>query len=138
MIMPFIEANWMLILVMVLSGAMLVWPYIQRLSSPQKDVGNLQATRLINSENAVLLDIREPAEFEGGRMPNAIHIPLGQLKDRGGELAKLLARPVIVYCERGTRTRGAVAQLAKLGFKDVYSLAGGFKAWKDAGLPVEK
>jgi len=136
--MPFIETNWMLILALVASGAMLIWPYVQRLVMPLKDIGNLNATRLINTQNAVLLDVREPAEYEGGRMPNAIHIPLGQLASRGAELAKLVSRPVIVYCERGTRSRSAVKPLATLGFKDVYTLGGGFKAWKDAGLPVEK
>src|SRR4051812_42750216 len=104
--MPFIETNWMLIMVMVLSGAMLIWPYAQRIVAPVKEIGNLNATRLINSGNAVLLDVREPNDYQGGRMPNAIHIPLGQLKGRADELAKLVARPVIVYCDRGTRARG--------------------------------
>jgi rhodanese-related sulfurtransferase len=136
--MSFIVTNWMLILAFVVSGAMLLWPYVQRMVSPVKDIGNLNVTHLINTRNAVLLDLREPAEFEGGRMPNAIHIPLGQLGNRSDELGKLVARPVVVYCERGGRARAAVSALSKLGFKEVYSLAGGFKAWKDAGLPVEK
>jgi len=136
--MSFVESNWMLILVMVLSGAMLIWPYLQRVISPLQEIGNLNATHLINTRNAVLLDIRETAEYDGGHMPNAVHIPLGQLKSRGSELAKLVARPVVVYCERGMRTRGAVSLLGKLGFKEVYGLAGGFKAWKDAGLPIER
>jgi rhodanese-related sulfurtransferase len=136
--MSFIVSNWMLVLAFVVSGAMLVWPYVQRLASPVKDIGNLNVTHLINTRNAVLLDLREPAEFEGGRMPNAIHIPLGQLGNRGDELGKLVARPVVVYCQRGGRSRAAVSVLSKLGFKEIYNLAGGFKAWKDAGLPVEK
>ncbi len=136
--MSFIVTNWMLVLALVASGAMLLWPYVQRVMSPVKDIGNLNVTHLINTRNAVLLDLREPAEFEGGRMPNAIHIPLGQLGNRGDELGKLVARPVVVYCERGGRSGAAVSALSKLGFKEIYSLAGGFKAWKDAGLPVEK
>jgi rhodanese-related sulfurtransferase len=136
--MSFIQANWLLILVMLASGAMLVWPFIQRRLSPGRDVGNLDATRLINSSNAVLIDVRETKEYEGGRLPNAIHIPLSQLASRGDELARYAGRPVIAYCMSGNRSRVANAALARLGFKDVYNLQGGYRAWKDAGLPVEK
>ena len=72
----------------------------------------------------MLLDVREPKEFEGGRLPAAIHIPLSQLAGRANELAKLAARPVIAYCASGRRSRMAGGALAKAGFKDIYSLAG--------------
>ena len=67
-----------------------------------------------------------------------VHIPLSQLDSRGTELAKQTARPVVAYCESGQRSRSAGGSLAKLGFADIYHLTGGFRAWKDAGLPVEK
>ena len=134
----FVQNNWLLILVFVLSGAMLVWPLVQRRLAPGKEVGHLEATRLINSSNAVLLDVRETKEFEGGRLPNAIHIPLSQLASRGGELARYAGKPVVAYCMTGNRSRMANGALDRLGFKDVYNLRGGYKAWKDAGLPVEK
>lgn len=136
--MSFISENWMLLLVMFLSGGMLLWPMIQRRFSAMKDVGNLEATHLINRGNVVLLDVREAKEYEGGQLPNAIHIPLSQLAQRGQELAKLTSRPVVVYCDRGVRSRMAAGTLSKQGFADLYSLTGGFRAWKSAGLPVEK
>ena len=131
--MAFIQNNWLLILVMVLSGVMLLVPYIQRLTSPMQEIGTLNVTQLINSRNAVLLDIREPKEFEGGRVPNAIHIPAGQLEGRSQELAKLVSRPIVIYSERGGRSRPADAALGKQGFKDIYYLNGGFAAWKEIG-----
>ena len=134
--MSFIEKNWMLILVMFLSGAMLIWPIIQRRFSPVKEVGNLNVTHLINHQDAVLLDVRETAELTGGKLPNALHIPLSQLNGRVGELAKLTSRPIVVYCAHGSRSRSAGNLLAKQGFANIYSLHGGLKAWKDAGLPV--
>jgi rhodanese-related sulfurtransferase len=136
--MSFVQNNWMLILVLITSGAMLVWPLIQRRLSPTRDVGNLEATRLVNSANAVLLDVRETQEFAGGRLPNAVHIPLSQIASRGSELARSTSRPVIVYCMSGNRSRMASRALARIGFKDIYNLHGGYRAWKDAGLPVEK
>jgi len=136
--MDFIVRNWMLVTIAVLSGAMLVWPMVQRRMSSLKEVGVTQATRLVNSSDAVLLDVRETAEYGGGHIPNAVHIPLSQLASRTADLAKYKSRPVIAYCERGNRSRMAGATLAKSGFENVHSLAGGYRAWKDAGLPVEK
>ncbi len=136
--MSFVQNNWMLILVMFLSGAMLLWPLVQRRLSPAKEIGNLNATHLINHQDAILVDVRETREFEGGRLPKALHIPLSQLDSRSGELAKLTGRPVIAYCASGHRSRSAGNALAKMGFKDIYTLHGGYRAWKDAGLPVEK
>ena len=66
---------------------------LQRRLSPAREIGTLDATRLINKENPLVLDVREPKEFAGGRLPNALHIPLSQLKDRGGEIAKHAAAP---------------------------------------------
>jgi rhodanese-related sulfurtransferase len=135
---PFVEKNWPLVLVFVLSGVMLLWPLLQRRLSPTREIGTLDATRLINAQNALLLDIREPKEFTGSRLPNALHIPLSQLKERGVELGKFVSRPVIVYCERGMRSSAAASPLTKLGFTSVQSLRGGLRAWKDAGLPMQK
>jgi rhodanese-related sulfurtransferase len=103
-----------------------------------KDIGTLEATRLINSSNAVLVDLREPKEFDGSRLPRAVHIPLSQLEGRGAELARYVGKPVVTYCLVGNRSSLANKTLARLGFTDVYNLRGGYRAWKDAGLPVEK
>ena len=136
--MSFIINNWMLELIMLLSGGMLLWPLVQKRFSNMKEVGTVQAIQLINRQNAVLLDVREDKEFAGGHVPNAVHIPLSALGGRGSELAKLTSRPVVVYCDRGQRASAAGAALAKLGFADIHQLTGGFRAWKDAGLPVAK
>ena len=96
--MTFVEKNWILFVALFLSGAMLLWPLVQRRLSPMKEIGTLNVTQLINHQNALLLDVREPNEFTGGKLPDAVHIPLSQLKGRVGELAKMTARPVVVYC----------------------------------------
>ncbi len=128
----------MLILVAFASGTMLVWPLVQGRLSPMKGIGTTDLTRLINSRDAIPLDVREPKEFEGGRLPNAMHIPLSQLEARSADLAKHAGKPVIAYCESGSRARTAGGALAKAGLTEVYHLNGGFRAWKDAGLPVER
>lgn len=136
--MAFVQENWLLILVAFASGAMLVWPLVQRRMSPVKSVGTSEAIRLINSNDAVMLDVRDAKEREAGRIPNAVQIPLSELANRSSELAKYAGKPVVTYCASGNRSAGANAALAKAGVTDVYNLSGGFRAWKDAGLPVEK
>ena len=138
MTLQFLENNWPLILIMLVSGGMLLWPLIGGRWSPNREIGAMEATQLINRRNALMLDVREPKEYEGGRVPNAMHLPGSQLASRGQELKKLTGRPVIAYCDRGQRSRAAAAALAKLGFTEVYTLRGGLRAWSDAGLPVDK
>jgi len=134
----FIENNWWLILVMVVSGGMLLWPLIQHRFSPMREIGALQATQLINRKNALMLDVRDAKEYEDGRVPNAVHLPVSQLAGRGTELKNFMSRPVVAYCDRGNRSRAAAATLTKLGFAEVYTLRGGLRAWTEAGLPLEK
>ena len=133
----FIHAQWMLILIFLMSGAMLVWPLLQRRMSGMAEVGTAQLTQLINREKAVTLDVRETRELDSGKIPGAIHIPLSQLKARVAELEKFKERPIVVYCARGMRGRSAGSTLKGAGFGNLYNLTGGHKAWKDAGLPLE-
>ena len=137
-IVSFLLNNWPLVLALLGSGGMLVWPLLRRQIGSSREVGALAATQLINRQNALMLDLREGDEYTAGRVPNAVHIPLSQLENRGKELARHTARPVIAYCDRGQKSRGAVALLSKLGFAEVFTLSGGLRAWSDAGMPVEK
>lgn len=134
----FLESNWWAILVMIVSAVMLIVLTLRRLWSPVRDVGAMEATQLINRRDALMLDVREPKDYQGGRIPNAVHMPQSQLASRGDELKKLSGRPVIAYCERGQNSRSAAAALTKLGFSEIYTLRGGLRAWSEAGLPVEK
>jgi rhodanese-related sulfurtransferase len=137
-IMQFIQNNWPLFLVMIASGGMLLWPLVGRRFSSVREVGALRATQLINRQNAVMLDLRESKDYDGGHVPNAVHIPLSQLASRASELGKFTSRPLIAYCDRGSQSRGAGSALSKLGFAEVYTLQGGVRAWAAAGLPVAK
>ncbi len=78
-----------------------------------------------------ILDVREPAEVNNGALENSIHIPLGELAKRTGELdpGKLL----VVHCKGGYRSSIATSLLRRAGFRDIANLIGGFDAWKGAG-----
>ena len=137
-IQQFVVAQWQLLLIFVLSAVMLLWPIFQRRLSGASEVSVNQLTRLVNDEKAVPLDVREEREYVDGKVPGAIHIPSSQLKNRLGELEKFKERPVIVYCARGQKSQSAAATLGRAGFTKLHALHGGLKAWRDAGLPVEK
>ena len=77
--------------------------------------------------NLVLLDVRGPGEREQGNIENSLFIPLGQLRDRIGELDA--ARPVVTYCAGGYRSSIAASLLRASGFADVSDLIGGYQAW---------
>ncbi len=96
------------------------------------------AIALMNNEEVVLLDVREPAETVIGKITKAIQIPVSSIAQRIGELDKYKNKNIIVYCKSGTRSRIACRALNKAGFEKVYSLNGGLTAWQDAHLPINR
>src|SRR5688572_11203637 len=92
--------------------------------------------RLEAHEPLQLIDVREPAEFAAGRVAGARLVPLGDLEQRAKELDRALS--VVLICRSGKRSEQARATLARLGFENTASLAGGLAAWEAEGLPVEK
>ncbi len=98
----------------------------------------MRVTQLINREDALVVDLREAAEVAQGKIIGARHVPIAQLEARAGELRKNKQKPVIAYCARGNQSAQAVAILRKHGYANVFNLSGGFAAWQEAGLPVEK
>jgi rhodanese-related sulfurtransferase len=134
----FVQNNLLLIVVAFLSGGMLLWPFLRR-STGGPWVTPAQATHLVNREDALFLDVRDPGEYGTGHVLGAKNVPLSRL-DPGApaELGKRKEKPLIVYDEAGDRSSKAVAALKKQGFTRVVNLNGGLKAWQQAGLPVEK
>ena len=136
-ILKFVTDNIFLVGVAFVSGAMLVWPVVRR-GVAGATISTLQATLLINQQNALVLDVREAAEYEKGHMLNARNVPLAELEARAAEIDKHKAKPVIVVCDNGNRSGRAATALRKLGFEQVFTLGGGIGAWRQAGLPLEK
>lgn len=131
--------NLALVALFVASGVMLVWPEISRLTGGGgNELGTLEATRLLNQGNVLVLDIRDEKDYAAGHLPKARHVPVAEIEARAGEFAKYKQRPVIVTCRSGARAGAACRQLQKAGFTQVYRLKGGLAAWQQASLPLEK
>ena len=123
----------------VVTGGMLIAPFFSRLfAGSVAQVGALEAVQLMNRRDAVVLDVRETAEYAAGHIPNARNIPFAQLTDRLRELEKLKARPIIISGHTGARAAKVCEALKKIGFNDVFALRGGLNGWVEASLPVEK
>ena len=134
----FVEKNLFLVIVCVVSGAMLLFPLVQRLMTGAKDITVQQAVQLINRRDAVVLDVRDAAEYAAGHIPNARHIPAGDVEKRLKELEKLKNRPIVVSCRGGNRAAQVSALLKKHGFQEVFPLRGGIPGWQQAAMPIEK
>ena len=130
--------NMVLLGTVIVSGALLVWPLISKLLRPGQEVGPAEAVLLINRKDAVVLDVRDAAEYKSGHITNARNVPEAELDARAKELDKVKTKPIIVSCGRGNRSAAIATKLRKLGFADVVSLRGGIAAWQQANMPLEK
>ncbi|HOB67040.1 rhodanese-like domain-containing protein [Ottowia sp.] len=135
--MSFLLANWMLILVALVSGGMLLAPMLRGGGG----VGGLTpagAVQLINRDKAVVIDVCEPGEYAAGHVVGARSIPLADLEAKLPGAVKNKATPLVLVCASGMRSSRAVAVARKLGYENAQSLSGGMKSWREANLPIEK
>jgi rhodanese-related sulfurtransferase len=135
--MKFIFDNMLLVVVALVSGTMLIWPLLRRTTGGPW-ISTAGAVELINREDATVVDVRDPGEYGAGHILGARNVPVKQVEEGGGELAKKKDRPVIVYCEGSDRSAKALGALKKHGFTKAFNLSGGLGAWQSAGLPIEK
>ncbi|MDM8518833.1 SulP family inorganic anion transporter [Anaerolineales bacterium HSG6] len=104
---------------------------------PEHDLESLYPNELrahIENRFLILVDVREPAEFRKGHIPDAQSIPLRLVRQRGLELPT--DRPIIIVCRIGRRSRLGANILKDMGYKRVYNLEGGTLAWEAAGYPL--
>jgi rhodanese-related sulfurtransferase len=130
----FLTENIFLIVTALVSGAMLLWPLINR-QMAGASVGTLEATRLMNS-GAIVLDVRKPDEFAGGHVVGSRNIPMADIDKRAGELPA--GKALIVVCANGSSAARAAGSLRKAGRAEVFCMEGGLASWQQAGLPVVK
>lgn len=136
--MQFVINNWYLVLGIVVVLTMLVWGPLTQLLHGVQHVTTAEAIRLMNHEKGLLVDVREPDEYRGGHIPNALSLPLSGLSAGLKQIEKHMARPIIVCCRTSQRSARAAVALRKHGFASVQVLAGGITAWQSENLPVEK
>ncbi len=98
-----------------------------------REVDTAGAEEMIAAGDPIVLDVREPDEYEQGALENAIHIPRGHLESQIENRVADRDAPIIIYCAGGVRSAFAAKTLEELGYTDVVSMDGGFGKWKDDG-----
>ena len=102
------------------------------------EVSPAEAKAMIGKPGTVLIDCREPNEFKEGHIPGAINIPRGLLEFKIEKAVPDRETKIIIHCKTGGRASLACCSLCRMGYKNVVSIQGGWKAWVKAGYPTEK
>jgi len=97
--------------------------YLGRLGIKQ-----LSPKELDEKKGMVLLDVRTNNEYAQGHIPGAVHIPLSEIGEKVKKLKK--DKDIVVFCASGNRSIWAIKRLMGMGFKNLYNLKGGYRAWK--------
>src|SRR5580698_4770844 len=98
-----------------------------------REIEPAEAEQEIAAGDSVVLDVREPDEYEQGALSGAVHIPRGTLETSVEGRIPDKSSHVVVYCAGGTRSAFAAQTMQELGYRDVASVIGGFNRWKDEG-----
>ena len=94
------------------------------------------AREMIESASPLVVDVREFDEFRGGHLPEAVNMPLQEMSDYAGHLPEDHEAPILVVCETGNRSLSGALFLASLGYRDVRSINGGTRGWREKGFAV--
>jgi len=100
------------------------------------EISPTDAASKAKSSDAVIVDVREKDEFDESHIPDAVHMSRGMLEFEVEDKFPDRSMTIICHCGGGGRSALGAESLQKMGYKNVRSMAGGFKAWKAAGLPT--
>jgi len=89
-------------------------------------------------EDVLIIDVREKEDYESGHLPDAVSVPRGLLELNIDDHTTEEDRPIVLYCGGGSRSALAARSLQEMGYRNVKSLTGGFRGWKESGREIEE
>lgn len=101
-----------------------------------RSLSPLEATQMLNKDEAVIVDVRDKKDFNEGRITGSIHIPFGSLKERATELSQHKDKQIIIVDKMGQHSGTAGKLLKAEGYENVCRLAGGISEWKGSNMPL--
>jgi len=134
----FIGHNTLLFIALAAVVALIIITELRRATKGYKEILPSEAVRLINKEDAIVLDVREANELGQGSIIDAKHIALSALPDRLDGLTKDKDKPILVFCKVGNKSTQACKLLLKNSYTNVFGLKGGITAWANDQLPITK
>ena len=93
-----------------------------------KEIDVQKVKEMADAGSAMIVDIRDPASFKSGHIPNAVHLSDDNVKQFISDTNK--GNPLVVYCYHGISSQGAATYFSEQGFKEVTSMIGGFESWQ--------
>ncbi|CQD41005.1 rhodanese-like domain-containing protein [Yersinia mollaretii] len=130
---PVLSLAWVALLVAV------IFTTFKSSLSKVKEITRGEATRLINKEDAVVVDIRTRDDYRKGHIASSLNLLPTDIKNGNlAELEKHKAQPIIVVCATGTTSRASAELLNKAGFERVYTLKEGISGWSGENLPLAR
>jgi rhodanese-related sulfurtransferase len=134
----FVWNNWYLFVALGVVLGLLALDPLRRLLYRLTYHEPAELVTLINRQNAVVVDVRDPGEYRTGHIVGSLNLPAADLPVRAAELDKYKTRPIVFAGRIGQGAVKGAILLRKRGFEQVGVLAGGIGAWERAQLPVEK
>jgi rhodanese-related sulfurtransferase len=135
-LLPFVGNHPVLFGALAAVAVLLILNEMSGVVTGEKRLSAVEAVRLINDRQALVVDVRAAGDFKKGHILNAVNIPQPKLAERLNELGKDLARPIVVYCALGGVSAQAAHAIKKAGYTEVYPVRGGLNGWLGANLPV--
>ncbi len=129
----FLAEQWLLVAMLVAALFILIQHESRK---GGKALTPQQLINRVNSEEALVVDVREEKDYKAGHIVDAINIPHGKMAERWVELEKYRSRPLILVCAQGHHAGPAGKVLAGEGFADINRLGGGMSEWKNMQLPL--
>jgi rhodanese-related sulfurtransferase len=111
---------------------------LNRGASGVQNVSAIEAVLLMSRNKALVLDVRDAAEFAAGHIQGAKNIPVAELASRLKEIEKFKDKTVLVHCQRGMRAKTACGILRAQQFSQLHNLQGGLDTWIEAKMPLNK
>ena len=134
-LMKFATNHWEMVAVFLATLATLIFSATK---DGAKGLTASATTNLINTEDAVILDIRPKIEFKTGHITGSMNISAAKIKENLAELEKHKDVPIIVVCKSGVTSSAISKDLKKAGFSKIYKLQGGISEWLASNLPLVK
>lgn len=133
----FISNHYLLTLALVVVSYLLLQDFFESAFKKFESLSPLIAVTKMNSDDTVIVDVREPHEYLKAHIENSINIPLRKFSDEISTLEKQKKFPIIVVCQNGSASTTACKELTKANFEHVFNITGGMQSWEDSKFPIK-
>ena len=137
-LLAFAGRNLVYVIAIVVLTVAIIANELSRIFRGYKALRPAEVTRLINQENALVVDLRAIADYQKGHIAGARNVLMSQFDPESKQLASAKALPIVLVCQNGVTVDGAAKRLKKAGFERIHVLEGGITAWQQAELPLVK